>query len=265
MSLRTIIESLNIPPKARVDQRIPKKTLVEHGTNSSSDKKLVQEGIEELFWVAALKPHNVGIPEFRDESRTYGEIAVLSFVVRPKAKRSRLVELIHRAIPYPTLLFGQQDDILFASVANKRNALNQADAVVIDGEPFFVEWPEIQTGSPPVSEFLPTLSLACVPRKHLLETCHHYRNQMIGLRSAQLTGLYIPAITESDAKVQEVSLARIESLRAEIAALRAQANRERTMNRRVDLNLSVQRLESELSELMRGLREVREFERQIGN
>jgi len=37
------------------------------------------------------------------------------------------------------------------------------------------------------------------------------------------------------------------------------------MNRRVDLNLSVQRLESELSELMRGLREVREFERQIGN
>jgi hypothetical protein len=240
-----------------VDQRIPKKTLVEHGTNSSADKKLVQDGIEELFWVAALKPHNVGIPEYRDESRTYGEIAVLSLVARPSGRRNRLVELIHRAIPYPTLLFGQQDDIVFASVAQKRNALNQADAVVIDGEPFIVDWPQVETGNPPVSAFLQALSLSCAPRKNLLETCHHWRNQMIGLRSAQLTGIYVPAITDSDAKVREASLARIESLQAEIAALRAQAGRERTMSRRVDLNLSVQRHESELSELKRELRDGR--------
>ena len=55
-----------------------------------------------MIWVAALKPTNIGVPIFRDEVREYLEIAVLTVALRAAAKPTRLIELIHRAIPYPS-------------------------------------------------------------------------------------------------------------------------------------------------------------------
>ena len=37
--------------------------------SSAADKRAIQDGIEEILWIAALKPTNIGIPEFRDETR----------------------------------------------------------------------------------------------------------------------------------------------------------------------------------------------------
>jgi hypothetical protein len=40
---------------------------------------------------------------------SYLEIAVLTVALRPAAKPTRLIELIHRAIPYPVLLVAQHN------------------------------------------------------------------------------------------------------------------------------------------------------------
>jgi hypothetical protein len=67
---------------------------------TTADRKLIQEGIEEITWVAALKPASIGVPEYHDEQRTYLELAVLLVDLREAGKVTRLAELIHRAIPY---------------------------------------------------------------------------------------------------------------------------------------------------------------------
>jgi hypothetical protein len=102
------IIALDLPKDAQVNQRVPKKLLVEHGAPTAGDKRLINEGIEELRWRAALKPHTVGVPEYRDTEREYLEIAVLSLALRPGAKRARLEELVHRAVPYPVFLVTTQ-------------------------------------------------------------------------------------------------------------------------------------------------------------
>jgi len=86
---------------ARVDQRVPKKLLLEQGVPTAADKRQIQDGIEDMHWIAALKPNNIGVPEFRDNVREYLEVAVLTVSFRHSAKPARLIELIHRAIPYP--------------------------------------------------------------------------------------------------------------------------------------------------------------------
>src|SRR5215471_9089539 len=101
MVIEDIISALDLPISSRVDQRVPKKLLIENGAPTAADKRQINEGIEELLWVAALKPTTVGVPEFRDDSREYLEIAVLQLVLRDGAKATRLVELVHRAVPYP--------------------------------------------------------------------------------------------------------------------------------------------------------------------
>jgi hypothetical protein len=94
-----VIDALALPPDARVEQRVPKKLLVEQGVPTAADKRQIQEGLEELFWVAAIKPTNIAVPAFRDDAREYLEIAVLTATFRSAAKPTRLLELIHRAIP----------------------------------------------------------------------------------------------------------------------------------------------------------------------
>jgi hypothetical protein len=96
-----VIAALALPADTRVERRVPKKLLLEQGAPTAGDKRQIQEGIEDLIWVAALKPNNIGVPAFRDEAREYLEIAVLTVALRDIAKASRLTELIHRVIPYP--------------------------------------------------------------------------------------------------------------------------------------------------------------------
>jgi len=120
MSFARIIDALAIPPEARVDQRVPKKLLVEQGAPTSADKRQIQDGIEELLWVAALKPTNIGVPAFRDEVREYLEVAVLSVTLRAEPKAGRLTELIHRAVPYPVVLIAVYGGAVSLSLAHKR-------------------------------------------------------------------------------------------------------------------------------------------------
>ena len=98
MTAIAVIAALNLPAAARVDQRVPKKLLLENGASTAADKRLINEGIDGIQWLAALKPVTCGIPEFRDEAREYLEIAVLRMALREKAKEARLVELLHRAV-----------------------------------------------------------------------------------------------------------------------------------------------------------------------
>ena len=91
-----LIEALDLPAGSLVNQRVPKKLLLENGAPTAADKRLINDGIEELNWLAALKATTIGVPEYRDDVREYLEIAVLRLNLRAAAKAARLVELVHR-------------------------------------------------------------------------------------------------------------------------------------------------------------------------
>ena len=63
MSFAPIIHALALPPETRVEQRVPKKLLVENGAPTAGDKKQINDGIEEILWHAALKPANLSFEE----------------------------------------------------------------------------------------------------------------------------------------------------------------------------------------------------------
>jgi hypothetical protein len=132
MSFAPVIDALAIPREALVDRRVPKKLLLEQGAPTAADKRQVQDGIEEITWVAALKPINIGVPAFRDAVREYLEIAVLTVALRSTAKPPRLIELIHRAIPYPLVLVTEHRDAVTLSLAHKRWSQGEAGKVVIE-------------------------------------------------------------------------------------------------------------------------------------
>lgn len=244
MTVSAVIDALDLPPESRVDQRVPKKLLVENGAQTSGDKRQINEGIEELMWVAALKPTTIGVPEYRDEIREYLEISVLSLALRPKGTERRLAELIHRAIPYPVLLLTSTSDTVTLSMAHKRWSQNEAGKTVLEGDVTRCSLVEDEA----VPAFLESLSLTAQPRTHLLLLYQGWINCVEAFQAAQITGRFAPAQGEG-ASARSIALVEYDRITRQVASLRAHAARESQINRRVEMNLEIRRLETDLSKV----------------
>jgi hypothetical protein len=250
MNAAAVITALALPPETRVDKRVPKKLLVDQGVPTAADKRQIQNGIEELMWIAALKPSNVGVPAYRDDDREYLEIAILTADLRPGAKAVRVTELIHRAIPYPVLLVVVQGDSTGLSLAHKRLARNETKAVVVDRT--VITTPPLGAKPPAVQEdlarrFFESLPLALQPRVHLCALYHGWIDRVEALLAARFTGRFSLTETSHAAAERRAALVEYDRIQMEIVGLRARALKETQVNRRVVLNLSIRRLEAELA------------------
>lgn len=246
ITVATITEALCLPADARVDRRIPKKLLVENGAPTAADKRQINEGIEEFSWLATLKPATIGVSSYRDETREYLEIAVLSLVLRPDAKSNRLTELIHRAIPYPVFLIQLQAGVLRLSLAHVRWSQGQTGQMVIDGPLITVT---VDDGLSSAGAFLGSLAITAQPRQHLLAFYQGWMERFEAYAASRLTGKFTVALDAAAAERRRSALAEHERLTREIASLRGRAVKETQLNRRVELNLQLKQLECRLAML----------------
>ena len=244
MTAADVITVLALPPGSQVDQRVPKKLLVEHGAPTAADKRQINDGIEELLWVAALKPTTIGVPEYRDASREVLEIAVLSLALRPEAKAGRLIELIHRAIPYPVFLVTEQANTVSISLASKRLAQNEAGRVVLEEAPVTYS---VDASAKFTAEWFAGLSLAAQPRIHLLALYNGWIARLEALLAAKITGQMALGADAAGQEARRRALADHARLQRDITALRAEAGKEKQVSRRVELNLKLKHLEAELA------------------
>lgn len=241
-----LVEALRLPKGSRVDQRVPKKLLLENGAPTPTDKRIINEGIEELIWLAALKPATVGVPEYRDDTREYLEIAVLSLVLRDSAKSGRLVELIHRAIPYPLLLVAEHSQQVGLSAANKRWSLGESGKTVLEGSPVVVTW-SADGLHEHWAPFSAALALSQQPRTTLLALYQGWVNTLLSLEAARLTGAFQLSTSEEHASARREALTEIDRLNGVITRLRASAAKEKQVPRLVELNLELKRAEAALA------------------
>ncbi len=244
MNADELIAALSMPPGARVDQRVPKKLLVENGAPTVADKRRINEGIDEAVWVATLKPTTIGVPEFRDEAREYLEIAVINASLRAPAKTARLAELIHRAIPYPVLLIATQGTALTLSLAHKRRSQGAVDATVLDGGLVVAEG----AATPKATEaFVKEMAVARQPHTNLFALYQGWMDAVVALLAAQRTGSFSVASSPEMAEERRAALTDCKQLEMQMARLRTTAAKSRQIARRVDLNLEIKRLQAEHS------------------
>ena len=246
MTAADLVVALDLPDSARVEQRVPKKLLVENGAPSAADKRRINEGIEEVHWLAALKPTTIGVPAFRDAAREYLEIAVLSAVLRAGAQADRLTELIHRAVPYPVFLIASQVGALTLSFAHKRWSQGEAGATVLDGELVVAHLgagPEASVGQ----AFVSALPMARQPRANLYALYQGWMDTVVALLAAQVTGAFTMVESLELAAARRSALVECERLEALMGGLRAAAAKERQVSRQVELNLELKRVQADHS------------------
>jgi hypothetical protein len=242
-----VIAALDLPASARLDRRVPKKLLLENGAPTATDRKAINDGVDELRWIAALKATTIGVPPYSDDVREYLEIAVLQLTTRPETRTARLASLVHRAVPYPVLLVIGDERHVVISTAHKRLSLGEAGKTVLDDEGV-----AIQLDEPGDAAWLPTfldsLALASQPRTSILAVYQGWIDTLIALMAARVTGQFVVlhAPVEKDARREAISdYARVTT---EMASLRKAAARETQLPRQVETNQELARLRATQSE-----------------
>lgn len=249
-----LVSALDLPVSCRVDQRVPKKMLAENGAITSADKYLINNCIEEIQWLAALKPNTVGVGEYRDDEREYLEVAVLCITVRSAllgdsvgvarklVNTAHLAKLVHRAVPYPVFLLLTTPNSLFLSLAHKRWAQNEAGKVVLDNEPTTVDMALNLTDEHP---FVQALAFIRQPQASLLVFYQGWMDCLTAWEAMQYTGTFAINETPAQAVTRRSALRRCRDLDVRIASLRSAASKEKQITRQVAANLEIKALLAE--------------------
>jgi hypothetical protein len=249
MTTADLLTALALPNTCRVDRRLAKTMLADHGATRANDRKALLDGVESAHWLASLKPTTVAIPEHRSESRHYVESVVLHVALRPEAKAQRLVHLLHAALPHPALLLtsGAGTSLSLCHKRLAQNRLTQAGATarVVDGPLAEVRWPTEQTTEPYAAEFAAALGLGPrhpqeLPPTDLAALYQRWIEAVQALQAARRTARFALAATAEQAERRRMALAECDRLEAEMARIRAAAGRERQMVRLAALNHTLQ-------------------------
>lgn len=237
-----LIGALALPETCLVRQRVPKKLLAEHGATTAQDRQQIQSDIEEVVWVAALKPHLIGVPSYHDADRQYVELAVLTLQLRAEASGIvRLAGLVHRAIPYPVLLLiTAVGGRLSLSLGHLRGAQNDADKMVLDG-PVRVVMVSVSGPDGP-SRFLDAMALHRQPQTDLQALYQGWIDTVDALDMAQETGVFQLSETREQAVARHAALQQYRQLTAKLAQLRSQASKERQLAKQVAINQEIRKL-----------------------
>ena len=245
MKPEEVIKALGLPSSSRVDQRIPKKMLIDHGAPTSSDKRTINESIEDIHWLAALRPGSLGVAAFKDEVREYLEIAVLKVNCRPGAKVQKLAQLVHRAVPYPILLIQAQAKGTLLSLSHLRWSQAESGKTVLDGT---VLMAELTKRGDLEQNFVDSLEVARNTQGNLYEFYQVWIERIEAYAASGVTGVYETAVDGGRSAIRRQALADYERISKEITQLRQLASRERQVSRRVEANLKLKQLESLLAQ-----------------
>ena len=233
--------ALALPPETKVDRRVPKTLLIENGASAAGDRRRIGEGIEQLRWLAALKPSTVGIATYRDAEREYLEIAVLKLNLRARTGGDRLVHLVHRAIPYPVVLIVWRGGMSAISLAHKRRSLGESGATVVDGEVITARINvDVSEGS--AAAFRASLALTDQPRDSLHALYQGWIESVQAFQAAEVTGAFSRPACRAEAERRAAALNELRTLDARIAKVRAAASKERQVACRAEMNLELARL-----------------------
>ena len=233
--------ALDLPESALVDLRIPKRLLVENSSPTAADKRRIREWVEEVRWLAALKPTTVGISEYRDSVREYLEIAILKLTIRTEERAERITELVHRAVPYPVLLIEWQGAALKLSLAHKRWSQSEAGNTVLEGDIITVRIGDISSKEM-TTAFRDAFSISNQPRNTLYALYQGWIDTVQALRAAKVTGEFLIPKSAVEAEDRTLALEEYWRLEREIARLSTAAEKETQISRKSDMNLELKRL-----------------------
>lgn len=215
---------INIPDRALLNRRIPKAKFYEQiEVDSKLERKFIDE-IDNIIWKYKLSQETTNLKP----TKKVEEIQVFEISLKEKYISKEVLENIDRVIPYPILyILKYKDNIKLAIAYKERNKIDENKMVVHSY--YQSEW---------IKEY--ELAVDILKGLSLEDVYDNLLRQLIPIENTLEDDI------EKLIKLNE----KQENLKKEIEKLEKKVKREKQFNRKVDLNIELQKKKKELEELL---------------
>lgn len=250
LTLEACIECLKIPAHCYVAKKVYKKLFYDNAKLLTADKKAFQEHLDVVTWLYALKQDNTSFKAYVDEQREYAEVSILLVNLKQIGTAERIVNLIHRAIPYPLLLICIHQDLVMFSIAPKRFSLAEKGIIVVE-EVMNSGWINLESLSSTELPFVRSLAIDAKIYLSFLDLYRGWEASFVALACSKHTGKL--KIKHDTTHERKELLENCLALQGEIAYLRSAIKKETQMNKKVDLNTRINELKLQYQECIKKL------------
>ena len=235
-----IIDSLQLPPSARIHINLPKNLLKKHGfTDALLDEIVVQNGKTQCYDNAVIAPRTCAIPVYHDETRLYDEIHIIEIDLRTRAHIGALEPLFLQAIPYQIILIcshAKDNHRQYrATAAISRNNQHNADKNILDST-VSTDWLD------ETDAFWSSLAISHLNRRNLYALYNDFYDSIC------LRNLPYPEADIDRANARALYRAYLQ-LAEQLDACTTALRRETQFARRLDLVAQIQQIQNQIHEL----------------
>lgn len=240
-----IKQHLKIPDSCLVDKKIFKKMFYENYKFTSQDKKIFKDEIDSIHWLYSIKPENSNVAEFVDEIFEYREVAFLAIDVLKATsikKIGRIEEIVHRSIPYGTVLFIFDSENFIISCSEKRLSNLTKDGLVVDK---IISTNPIQTKD--YLEYLDGFVFSSFSLSNLKQFNLSVIEKVVGVISLQRLG-YNHTVISNPIEKKNI-LDSIVEYENKVDALKRELQLETQFNKKMEINVMIKNIETHIIEL----------------
>jgi hypothetical protein len=237
--INRIVDAMALPSASRVDRRIPKTVLSEHGASTAAQRKLIDGTVERLDWLATLSPATVGIAAGTDEERPVPEVQLLMLAARAEPTQTLLTIILLTRLPSGGVR---------VSLAPLRSAERLHERMVVER---LVVAPDLTAPlDAPAEAFVASLYVGGLPQADLGAVYEGLVQRVEALTAARLSGTGFRLSGDAAAAAaRRDDLARHSQLETAWIAARASARKEKRLAHQVALAEQARALEKELKAL----------------
>jgi hypothetical protein len=217
---------------------------------SSTEKKVLNNTIQSMDWMASIKPSNSNIPEYKDENYVFEEVQFMLCTLNENtlsANSDKCISLFQKYIPYQIVLIVEDDHGFILNTCDKRINLNDKSKRTIERQ---ISTPVISKlyKNEMTSSFLDSLDFITRDKISLQRLYKGYINSIIQLQSSLVTGSFnirTGTRTEEDLNLLE----SMNTIEKEVIRLTNQLKKETQMSSKVSLNMEIQKQRNEIENI----------------
>ncbi len=247
--MATFFDYLKIPKSCEVGNTIFKKLFYDNADLNKTDQNMFAAQIDKIIWAYSFKPETSNIKPYKDEEREYSEIEIIEVKLLAAGKTKRMAEIIMWAIPYPMLLVFMLDNKIQLFTAQQRTNLADPSRNTIE-EFICTDWIDMDNLTGKDQKLLDGLEIKKLSHLNYYRFYSDIVDKLIIYNASKLVDGYIEGKTA--AEVKEI-YDRVVELDEVVKSLKLRVKSETQLNRRVELNIDIKRLEMRKNELLREL------------
>ena len=255
-----LIEDLiKVPDSAIVNSIIPKQDIFEATEMDSRDKDYFVRYVKQIRWMYKFDDSSIRIKPYEDEEKSYLEVELISINLKKEfqdynhntgnyhrfdARLDRIVDILHRFIPYPILLCAEFKEEIKFYVSHISESKADYNKITLD-KLIGTEWMNTQSLDEFDEELMGKLQIDNLDKTNVYTFYDDIVTAIIQHIGSKEVSHKVSLSSEEIIKIMD----NIKEIRREIADLRVELRKVDNFSEQVELNIKIKELQNEI-ELM---------------